>query len=379
MKTAIYIVSILLMVVSCREDVKSLDDQIALLQLETLPEVIYPNNNPFSESKRTLGKYLFYDPILSGEKDIACVTCHLPSAGYADELDLSIGVGGVGQGGSRFNNSNARVPLLGRNSQTIVNVAYNGLVSSRQNYDPLEAPMLWDSRRRSLEIQCIGPPTVFNIMRGDAFEANVTFDTIVVRLKKIPEYDILFTEAFGANSITKENIAKAIATFERTIISKDSPYDRYVRGEKAALTEMQKFGLQLFFGKGNCANCHSGPMFSDYSAYNLGIDYNAKAPTLDKGIANAFAFRTPTLRNVELTAPYMHNGVLLTLSDVFAYYNAARRSNPESGPMDSKITALQLSENEITAITSFLNSLTDDSYDKEVLSQVPSGLKPGGN
>jgi cytochrome c peroxidase len=379
MKTVLRYASIIVALVGCREQVLSIDDQIASLPLETLPEVIHPANNPPSEPKRILGQYLFNDPIMSGEKDVACVTCHLPNAGYADGLDLSIGVRGVGQGPNRINNSNGLIPLLSRNSPTIVNVAYNGLISRTQNYDPLLAPMFWDGRRKSLETQCVGPPTVFNIMRGDGYAALATYDSIIARLKHIPEYVSLFSDAFGPNSITKENIVKAIAAFERTIISKNSPYDLYVRGDNSALSEIQKAGLQLFYGKGNCATCHSGPMFSDYNYYNLGIAYNEKNPTPDKGVGSKFLFRTPTLRNVSLTAPYMHNGVLLTLADVLNHYNLGTSANDESGTIEAKVQALELNEDEIGAIISFLDGLTDDSYDKEILTRVPSGLNPGGN
>ncbi|GHN01245.1 cytochrome-c peroxidase [Cytophagales bacterium WSM2-2] len=367
-------------VAACREHVASADERIAEFQLETLPEVIHPADNPVTPSKRLLGKLLFYDPILSGEKDIACVTCHLPNRGYADGIDLSIGVGGKGQGPDRSDFSNGRIPLLGRNSQTIINVAYNGLISGSQKYDPMTAPMFWDGRRKSIEIQCIGPPTVFNIMLGDAYSSAVTYDSLVARLKKIPEYETLFSEAFGTpNSITKENIAKAIAAFERTIVSANSAYDRYVKGDRSALTDDEKLGLQLFYTKANCVTCHSGPMFSDYNYYNLGIAYNQKRPDPDKGVDNTFVFRTPSLRNIALTAPYMHDGVLQTLEEVMAHYARATSANSDITWIDPKIQPLNLSEKETAAIISFLRALTDDSYDREVLTRVPSGLKPGGN
>jgi cytochrome c peroxidase len=370
---------IIMVFTSCREQVVSIDEKIASLQLETLPEIVHPSNNPPSNEKRQLGKMLFYDPILSGEKDIACATCHLPGHGYADGIDLSIGVGGIGQGTSRVDNSNGRVPILSRNSPTIVNTAFNGIISSRQNYDPLLAPMFWDGRKKSLESQCSGPPTTFNIMRGDKYSAALTYDSILARLHHIPEYELMFTNAFGANGITKENITKAIASFERTIVSTNSAYDRYVKGDKGALTDNQKIGLQLFYTKANCAACHSGPMFSDFNYYNLGIAYNPRSPTIDKGVGNQFLFRTPSLRNIALTAPYMHNGIFQTLQEVMNHYINADSSNPAINSIDSKIQKLNLSSAEISAITEFLNALTDDSYDQEIPERIPSGLKPGGN
>jgi cytochrome c peroxidase len=365
---------------SCSDQVESVDDRIALFDLETLPEVVFPANNPISNEKRALGKFLFYDPILSGEKDIACVTCHLPSHGYADGIDLSIGVGGRGQSIDRVDYSNGRIPIVGRNSITVVNVAYNGMISSSQHYDPLLAPMFWDGRKKSLENQCIGPTTSFSEMLGGNYTSSVAYDSIIARLQHIPEYDALFTEVFGTpNSITEENIVKAIAAFERTITSTNSAYDIYVKGNKNALSENQKFGLQLFYGKANCVTCHSGPMFSDYSYYNLGIEYNIKRQDPDKGVDNSFLFRTPSLRNVALTAPYMHNGVFKTLEEVMEHYVDANSDNPEIKNIDSKLQPLSLSEKESTAIIEFLKALTDESYDQEMLTRVPSGLKPAGN
>lgn len=369
-----------LILISCSQQIESADDRIARFRLESLPEVVNPSSNSASDAKQILGKYLFYDPILSGEKDIACVTCHLPNLGYADGIDLSIGVGGKGQGPDRVDYSNGRVPILGRNSQSITNTAYNGMIATQQNYDPSLAYMFWDGRKKSLEIQCIGPPSTFNIMRGNGYSAEATYDSIVARLQKIPEYRQLFAGAFGpSNSITSDNISKAIAAFERTIVSNNSAFDRYVKGDKSALTNTQKLGLQLFYGKANCANCHSGPMFSDYNYYNIGIAYNSKRPDPDKGIDNKFLFRTPSLRNVALTAPYMHNGILPTLEAVLEHYVLGKSDNPDILSVDPKIQRLDLSTEEVAAIIQFMNALTDDSYDQQTLERVPSGLKPGGN
>jgi cytochrome c peroxidase len=365
---------------NCQQQIASSDDAIAALTLEALPEVAHPVDNPTSRSKEILGKYLFYDPILSGEKNIACVTCHLPNRGYADGIDLSIGVGGRGEGPDRVDYSNGQIPLLGRNSQSIVNTAYNGIIEAGQDYDPALAAMFWDGRKKGLESQCAGPPTTFNIMRGNGYSADATYDSIIARLKGISEYQQLFDDAFGTpNSITTDNITKAIAAFERTLISNNSAYDRYVKGDKSALTIEQKVGLQLFYGKANCATCHSGPMFSDYNYYNLGIAYNPKRTDPDKGIDGKFLFRTPSLRNVALTAPYMHNGMLPTLGSVLGHYVVGKSDNPDIPSVDPKIRSLDLTSAEVNAIVEFMNALTDDSYDRQVLTRVPSGLKPGGD
>jgi len=371
---------VLVILVACREQVESPDDNIALLKLETLPSVVQPNNNPTTETKQILGKYLFYDPILSGEKDVACGTCHLPNHGYADGIDLSIGVGGKGLSVDRKDYSNGRIPVVGRNAQSVINTAFNGMISRAQNYDPLLAIMFWDGRKKSLESQCLGPPTAYSEMRGDEYGATVTYDSIVARLERIPEYDSLFTVSFGApNSIVIENISKAIAAFERTIISTNSSYDLYVKGDRNALSPVQKSGLLLFYGKANCATCHSGPMFSDCNFYTLGIEDNPKRADQDKGSENKFKFRTPSLRNIALTAPYMHNGMLPTLESVMSHYIHAVSNNPDIPSIDPKIRPLNLTAEEVNAIIEFLNALTDDSYDQQMLTRVPSGLKPAGD
>ena len=372
---------ILFLLCSCIERKETIDDALYSLKLETLQEVKYPANNPVSPEKVKLGKLLFFDPILSGERDISCASCHHPALGYADGLDLYIGVGGEGLGTDRTEKVKGRIPTSGRNSPTVLNVAYNGLLSTHQKYSPLEAPMFWDSRGRSLESQSLGPPTSFDEMRGDAFPVELTYDSLIARLKNIPEYVELFQEAFkeGGASLSKENLGKAIATFERSIVSKNSPYDRYVKGNQDALTPMQKEGLLLFYTKANCVNCHSGPMFSDFNLYNLGIDHNPKRKEPDNGMQDAHKFRTPTLRNISLTAPYMHNGMHETLEDVMNYYNIGVSENKDIKVIDSKIQPLNLTHVEIQSIIAFMNSLTDENFDKEIPERVPSGLKPGGN
>jgi cytochrome c peroxidase len=364
----------------CESQVVSTDDRIAQLKLETLPAVVDPVNNQHSEAKAILGKALFFDPILSGEKDIACATCHSPSHGYADGIDLSIGVGGRGLAENRVDFSGGRIPIIGRNSPTIINTGFNGLIAFTEVYNPLTAPMFWDGRKKSLEEQSTGPITSFNEMRGDGYAAAVAYDSIIARLKKIDEYKSLFAVAFGSpDSIDEKTIGKAIAAFERTILSNSSPYDQFIKGDKSALTQRQKNGLLLFYGKANCAGCHSGPMLSDYNYYNLGIPYNPKRAETDKGVDNKFLFRTPSLRNVTLTAPYMHNGMFPTLESVIKHYARAQSQNPDISSVDPKVQPLHLTQDEVEEIVDFLNSLTDDGYDQEMLARVPSGLLPGGN
>ena len=365
-----------------------LDQMIALLDLQSLPPVSYPMNNPITPEKVELGRLLFWDPIVGGEKDMACVTCHHPGLGYGDGIDLAIGVNGTGLGPDRTENTGGLVlsmPIdrVPRNAPTIINSAYNGLTSSN-GYDPLQSPMFWDSRFKSLETQCQKPPTSRSEMAGDAYAADDAMDSIALRLAAIPEYVQLFSDVFGGTDpVTVENYAKAVATFERAIISDNSPYDQYLAGDLNALSSDQKNGLILFNGKARCSNCHYGPMLSDYDFHTLGIPENPDSPHFpaDSGAYKEFKFRTPTLRNVMITGPYMHNGMMETLQDVVEFMNAGVSQNPNitSDMMDNDITPLGLSEKEISQIVAFLESLTDEDFDKGVPTAVPSGLPVGGS
>jgi cytochrome c peroxidase len=367
---------------SCLDQEQSLDERISLLKLQTLPEVTHPSNNPPTEDKIKLGKLLFYDPILSGEKNIACATCHHPTLGYADGLDLSIGPGGTGLGTNRV--GAAGRPRTMRNSLTLINNAYTGLANASQALDVSTTPQTWAIVRRSQEAQTFGAMGNPTVMRGNGYTAAAMFDSLTKRLKSIDEYVTLFDNAFGggASSITQENLGKALAVFQRSLVSNNSPYDRYAKGQLDALTEQQKAGLLLFFGKANCSNCHGGPMFSDYGLYNLGIKDHSLVNPKDKGsTAQERLFRTPQLRNVALTAPYMHNGTIATLKEVIKFYNKGVSENDSvsQDQMSIKIQPLDLSDKEEEDLVAFMEALTDQSYDQTIPERVPSGYKVGGN
>lgn len=363
---------------ACTSDVQSNAERIKALNLGSLPEVPYPLDDPKNADQELLGKLLFWDPILSGQRDVACASCHLPEYGYGDGLDLSIGVGGIGAGIERIQ-SDITIPLTRRNAPTIINAAFNGLLNEEQTYDTKNAIMFWDGRSQSLESQCLGPLASFNTMRGRAYSAEAANDSILKRLRNIPEYVQRFNNAFGGDqSITIENLSRAIASFERSINNNNTPYDQYVRGDLTALSTEQEEGLLLFFGKAYCSSCHSGPMFSDYNYYNLGIPFNSKIPA-DSGRQSAFLFRTPTLRNASITSPYMHNGVYATLEEVLDHYSDGISKNPAISRIDKKMKPLNLTQAEKKAIISFIESLTDNQFDKSRPADVPSGLTPGGN
>lgn len=339
-------------------------------------------SNPVTNDTAALGQALFWDPILSGGKDVACATCHHPNNAYTDGLDLSLGSNAVGYGpGRRFLQPND-VTVTRRNTQTILNAAFNGMDVSGK-YVPSTAPMFWDSRTQSLEHQVIHPLMTFEEMRGHAYSEAVTLDTLVARLTKIPEYRQLFKTAFGSQAITSATISQAIAAFERTLVAMNAPYDQYQKGNKTALTDGQIKGMQLFKDEG-CPVCHSGPMFSDYQLHVLSVPDNTQLASSDAGAGGTYAFRTPSLRNVGLTAPYMHNGVFRTLKQVMKFYDdigepIAQNPHVSVQQLDPKIQRISLGTTEQDQLISFLNALTDPDFDKYIPTRVPSGLNPGGN
>ena len=350
--------------------------------LSPLPrEIQSPADNAATQKKVELGRLLFWDPILSGPKDIACATCHHPDFGYAERLDLSIGVHGVGLGPSRrFATANSHV-FVKRNSQTILNVAFNGMAGDG-SHDPARAPMFWDLRATSLEAQALEPVRTFEEMRGWAYAEEAALETVVSRLEAIPGYRARFASVFGgARPVSAENLGRALAAFQRSLATTDTPFDRFQRGDQSAMTPLQVRGMRRFVRIG-CSNCHTGPMFSDYQPHTLGVPDNPKLPVSDAGIGERYGFRTPTLRNLRHTAPYMHNGMLATLEDVIAFYDDVsneRSRNPKirSADLESLVSGLNVAD-DTPALVAFLDALSDDAFDRTVPAQVPSGLPVGG-
>ena len=206
--------------------------------LAALPDVPpFINNNIFTEEKVELGRLLFWDPILSGAKDVACASCHHPQFAYADGRALSLGVGATGLGPARRDASGGAIPVVRRNAPTVLNTGFNGLMARLMNLDPMRAPMFWDARTRGLESQSLEPLQSFNEMRGNAYPEEVALDSVVARLNNIPDYVTLFREAFFGNGpITAQQVSFAISTFERSLSFSNTPFDRYARGDEGALS-----------------------------------------------------------------------------------------------------------------------------------------------
>ncbi|MCB1211495.1 MAG: hypothetical protein KDK97_19380 [Verrucomicrobiales bacterium] len=318
-----------------------------------------------------LGRLLFFDPILSATREVACATCHHPDHGWADGRSTPLGVNARGLGPKRkVSKSSDLAPLL-RNTPTILNTAFNGIENTK-SHDPQVAPMFWDNRVQSLESQALVPIESREEMRGDACSKTAAVPQMVERLKAIPEYQKRF-----ATEITGPRVAQAIAAYERTLITPDSPFDRFIRGDPDGLTVQQKAGMQAF-QKAGCALCHNGPMLSDFKLHSIGITDSA-SPRAD--------FRTPSLRNLRHTAPYMHNGGLMTLEQVLLFYDRLSDQVSETldggdasslPPLDPLLQKLNLLPEDHGNIISFLGALSADDYDRLMPDRVPSGLSLPG-
>lgn len=318
------------------------------------PDSNEPEDNPSTAEKIELGRMLFYDPILSLENDMSCASCHHPDFGFTDGLSLAVGAGGTGAGPNRTGGT-----TLGRSTPSLWNVTF-------------PVSMFWDGREETVEDQAIVPLQHPDEMGADA-------DSLMEELNDIPEYVSLFEDAFGSeDAITLDNLAKAIAAYERTFITNDSPFDKYAAGDLEALSPAQRRGLTLFRSAAlNCFECHIPPTFAIDAFRVIGI------PTLpghdpDPGRAGVTqdgingAFKVPTLRNIALSAPYMHNGVFATLDEVIDFY-AEGVEDVESESMDPMVLrGFDITEQEKQDLIAFLFALTDESQLPEVPTEVPS-------
>ena len=335
----------------------------AVAALPTL--VPQPADNPSTAAKVELGRLLFWDPILSGDRDVACATCHHPDFAYADGRAVSVGVGGVGLGPTRA--PGAEGHRTSRSSMTILNAVFNGLSVASPTISPESAPMFWDNRASSLEQQALLPIQNREEMRGEMFGEQEIVPEVAGRLERIPEYVDRFAGAFGTGPITSLNLARAIASFERTLVTRMTSFDRFMAGDDGALSHAAKRGLAAFVSDG-CTRCHSGSMLSDFKLHRLNVP-GAEDDLADDGTPR---MRTPSLRNVARTAPYMRNGSLKTLTEVLDFY--AEGSTPGWTPICP--TASRCAT--WTVFEAFFESLSDGEFDRTVPGRVPSGLRPGG-
>jgi cytochrome c peroxidase len=334
-------------------------------KIEALPKsAALPTDTP---AKVELGRLLFFDPILSATRDVACATCHHPKHGWADARPTPLGIHATGIGPQRKLVKNAAFLPLKLNTPTILNAAFNGIESNKP-FEPSKSPMFWDNRVQSLESQVLSPIRQREEMRGDVCSEAEAVPAMIERLKAVAEYQKLFD-----GKITVEKVTGAIAAYERTLITPDSPFDRFMRGDKSAMTAAQQHGMEVFHRAG-CSLCHNGPMFSDYKLHAIGLPDSS---------TNRHEFRTPTLRNLKHTAPYMHHGGNLTLDDVLLFYDRLMDQAAEVleggdtatlPPLDPLLRKMNMLPEDHAPLAAFLDALNSDDYDKSMPQSVPSGL-----
>lgn len=301
-------------------------DQMSPLPGDLTPLAAAPLDKAASPEMVELGRMLFFDNRLSLDRSMSCATCHDPLKGFADGRPLAIGFGGK---------------ELGRHSPTVLNAALN-------------TAQFWDGRAASLEEQARGPIT-------SPVEMNMTSEAeLVRRLDGVAEYNSRFLAVFDEGASLK-NVARAIAAFEKTLVTPDSPFDQYAGGNKQALTEQEKRGLILFVAKASCSQCHNGSNLTDNKFHVLGkLQKDARQTDagrygVTKDEKDRAAFKTPTLRNVALTAPYMHDGSVATLEEVVEFYDKGCGEAPNKSDL---IFKLELTAQEKKDLVAFLKSLT---------------------
>lgn len=304
--------------------------------LAGLPAVPEPPDNPTTPAKVELGRLLFFDPRLSVDGTVACATCHQPNRAFTDGRVVAIGV---------------RQLAGTRNTPTLLNTAYN-------------LSQFRDGRARTLEEQALAPI-------ANELEMGSTMPDTVSRLNAIDGYRSRFQAVFGT-AVTPENLARAIAAFERTLISGDAPWDRHNLGDIDALSEKAKLGIKIFRHRGRCSLCHIGPTFTDNAFHNLGIGTDTNPPDagryeVSREPKDIGAFRTPSLRDIAATAPYMHDGSLKTLEEVVDFYDTGGTANPN---LDPRIQARNFTAAEKEALVEFLRALSGK-YPVEAAPQLP--------
>ncbi len=326
--TRAFLIAGLLQSVAAVAGSPDIDGQLALQQVMAKfrrPDAIpFPPDDPYSDAKAELGRTLFFDPRLSAAGTQSCASCHNPGLGWRDGLALGIG---------------HDAQPLARATPTIIDVAWGAL-------------MMWDGRKDSLEDQVTTPIET-------ATEMNLPLPAMEARLTALPGYRRMFQAAFGNGDVTAPKVAQALATFGRTLVSNEAPFDRWIRGDAQAIGEDAKRGFTLFNGRANCAACHSGWRFTDDGFHDIGLagaDLGRGAIVPDEPMLER-AFKTPTLRNVDARSPYMHDGSLRTLSEVLTHYDTGFIQRPSLSP---EMHRLGLTAAEKADLIAFLHTLTSD-------------------
>jgi len=288
----------------------------------------FPDDDPYTKAKADLGKMLFFDPQLSGSRKHSCSSCHQPAKSWSDGLPHAIGEDPAG---------------LKIRTPTLIDVAFVDVLG-------------WDGKFPDLESVAFGPLTSPQNM-------NITERELMRRLRAAPRYTAAFAKAFGDKHITRRRIELALATYERTIVAGEAPFDRWIMGDENAISPEAKRGFALFNGKAQCSSCHSGPSFTDGSFQDIGsatgddIGRGRLFPSSEK---LQYAFKTPTLRDVAERGPYMHDGSVATLEGVIELYNKGGIDRPSRSP---SIKPLSLTAEEKAELIAFLKTLSGSSIE----------------
>jgi len=285
----------------------------------------YPEDNPYSAQKAALGATLFFDPVLSGSRNSACVTCHQPTRAWGDGLAKAVG--------------DQQQPLALR-SPTLLDVAWTPRLG-------------WDGKFPDVEA------VSFSAISGTA-NLNLPVQEALERLSANPAYVQRFQAAFGPGGVTQEKVERALATYERGIVSSPAPFDRWVAGDDQAVSDAAKRGFVLFDGKAACSGCHSGWSFTDYSFQDIGSAVGkdiGRGALFPSSVSLRYAFKVPTLRDVALRAPFMHDGSIATLAAVIELYDAGGIARPSRSPL---LRPLGLTSVEKAELIEFLGTLTGD-------------------
>jgi cytochrome c peroxidase len=343
---------LLIGLISCRKDIKPTTGNITPYQYEYpsimaqyLPPIVDPTDNEISEEGVALGRLLFFDTRLSKDETQSCASCHIPSASFSDTVAFSVGVDGIPGG---------------RNAMPIINVGWMNT-------------LFWDGRATSVENQAFGPVV-------NPVEMHETWPNAVAKLQADPDYPTLFKQVFDSEQIDSVMVAKAISQFERTLISGDSPFDKFRQANFAPgssgwsttneLLAYEGFSIFMDESRGDCFHCHGdsfNPLWTDNIFHNNGLD----ASFTDKGLGEVTGnpiddgkFKTPTLRNLAFTAPYMHDGRFTTLNEVIMHYSFGLQNSLTIDPLMKSVGdgGVQLNPAEQNALKWFLLSLSDSSF-----------------
>jgi cytochrome c peroxidase len=301
-----------------------------------LVPIFWPDDNPYTPEKAELGWLLFFDKRVSSDHSVSCASCHSPEFAFTDGKPVSHGI---------------KKQKGGRSAPSVVNRAYGAL-------------QFWDGRAKSLEAQAIGPIANPLEMTSEK-DATKAHTSCVECLKAIPEYRQRFKKAFASEDLTIDHVAKAIATFERMVLSGNSPYDKFKAGDKTALTENQQRGMNIFFSNNaRCDSCHDGAAFTTNQFANVGIGMDKPNPDLGRYIVSKReedkgAFKTPGLREIARTGPYMHDGSLKTLEDVVEHYSKGGIKNQW---LHQDVRPLNLTKQDKSDLVAFLHALNGEGW-----------------